>query len=198
MSKLLRAVLIVVLAPALASCASVQAKTPASTPPLDIPPPPAHVIEPAAELPSMPEPVGELPPPAAGEPTRTTKPAPKSSNEAKPETTKPEAKPPETATPPVDQPKETPKPVEPAPQLATPQTADTTSAATVVRTTIDRAQGLLNGVDYRTLSAERKNAYGQAKLFLEQADKALKQNNLTEAQGLAAKAEMLAHELAGR
>lgn len=195
MSKLLRVLPAVVLAPLLASCVTIHAKT-ASAPPLDVPPPPPHVVPPAPELPSMPEPVGELPPPAAGQPTHTAKPpAPKTEPKAG-ETKPPEAKPPEPT--PVEQPKEAPKSPEPAPQLSTPQTADTSTAVNGVRATIDRAQGLLNSVDYRHLSNERKKAYNDAKQFLAQAEKGLQQNNLQFAQGVATKAEMLAHELAGR
>ena len=198
MSKYLRFIVLAALVPALASCASVQAKTPASVPPLDVPPPPPHVIAPASELPSMPEPVGELPPPAAGQPNRQPRPTPAKppANEPKAEAKPGEVKPPETA--PVEQPKEAPKPPEPAPQLATPQTADTAAAANAVHATMDRALGLLNTIDYRTLSRERKKAYDDAKMFLQNADKALKHNNVQEAQGLANKAETLAHELAGR
>lgn len=198
MRKLLRGIPAIVLAPAIAACATAQAKAPASVPPLDVPPPPPHVVAPAAELPSMPEPVGELPPPAAGQPTRQPKPpAPRTpGSEPKSETKPGEVKPPEP--PPVEQPKEAPKPPEPAPQLVTPQTADTSAAANGVRATIDRAQGLLNSVDYRHLSNERKKAYNDAKQFLTQAEKGLQQNNLQFAQGVATKAEMLAKELAGR
>lgn len=197
MSKLLRGFFfIVVLAPMVGACATAHAKTPAGTPPLEVPPPPPHVIAPASELPSMPEPVGELPPPAAGSPTRAPKPAPPRPEPKQGETKLPEVKPPEA--PPVEPPKEAPKPAEPAPQLVTPQTADTNTAANAVKQTIDRAQALLNSVNYQQLSNERKKAYNDAKMFLQQADKALRQNNLAFAQGVATKAETLAHELAGR
>lgn len=145
----------------------------------------------------MPEPVGELPPPAAGQPSRQPRTAPKTqTGESRPETKPAETKPPDVA--PVEPPKEAPKPPEPAPQLVTPQTADTNTAANAVRAAIDRAQGLLNSVNYQQLSNERKKAYEDAKMFLQQATKALQQNNLQFAQGVASKAETLAHELAGR
>jgi hypothetical protein len=97
--------------------------------------------------------------------------------------------------PPVDPP---PAPVPPPAQLRTPQTADTSGAARIVRTTIDTARGLLNSVNFGPLSNERKKAYNDAKLFMEQAEDALKEGNLGFAQGVATKAETLARELAGR
>ena len=66
-----------------------------------------------------------------------------------------------------------------------------------MRTTIDTARGILNGVNFGPLSNERKKAYNDAKLFLQQAEDALKQGNLAFAQGVATKAETLAKELAG-
>ena len=48
------------------------------------------------------------------------------------------------------------------------------------------------------LSDERKKAYNDAKMFLDQAESALKQGNYVFAQGVAAKGETLAHDLAGR
>jgi hypothetical protein len=67
-----------------------------------------------------------------------------------------------------------------------------------VRTTIDSARGILNGVNFGPLSTARKKAYNDAKLFLQEAEEALKEGNLAYAQGVANKAETLAKELAGR
>jgi hypothetical protein len=86
----------------------------------------------------------------------------------------------------------------PSAQLRTPQTADTSAAAKSVRTTIDTARGILNGVNFGPLSNVRKKAYNDAKLLLQQAEDAVKEGNLAFAQGLANKAETLAKELAGR
>ena len=52
--------------------------------------------------------------------------------------------------------------------------------------------------NFGPLSNERKKAYNDAKLFLQQAEEALKQGNFAFAQGVATKAETLARELAGR
>ena len=75
---------------------------------------------------------------------------------------------------------------------------EASGALKAVRTTIDAARGLLNGVNFGTLSTERKKAYNDAKLLMQQAEDALKEGNLAIAQGVANKAETLARELAGR
>jgi hypothetical protein len=88
-------------------------------------------------------------------------------------------------------------PAQPPAQLRTPQSADV-NASRAVQATIDRANTLLNGVDYRLLNNERKKAYDDAKRFIIEADAAVKQGNLVFAQGVANKAETLARELAGK
>jgi hypothetical protein len=180
-------------------CASAQATgKPSDRPALIVPAPPPRIIEPAIE-PPPPEPVAELPPPPSSAPPRTSRPpAPKpAATEARAEAKPGEAKPGEQKPvdlPPVDPP----PPVSPSAQLRTPQTSDTSAAAKNVRVTIDTASGLLNTVDYAPLSNVRKKAYNDAKLFMKQAEDALKQGNLVFAQAVANKAETLAKELAGR
>jgi hypothetical protein len=183
-------------------CVTTQAAVkPADRPPLVVPPPPARIIEPMP-VDSTPEPVNDLPPAPSG-PGNTAPPrrapreaAPKPAAAADPKAA--EAKPGEVK--PVDPPPvEPPPPVaNPSTQLRTPQTADTSGAARNIRTTIDAAQGLLNGVSYQPLSNARKKAYNDAKLLMQQAEDALKQGNLVFAEGVANKAEKLAKELAGR
>lgn len=186
----------VVVAVSLASswgCASVGAKAPVVRPALVVPPAPPRIIEPAP-LDSSPDPVPELPAPGgvpAAPPARPGRSAPRES--AKPEPPKPvEPKP--VDPPPV----EPPPPATPVAQLRTPQTADSSGAAKAVRTTLDTAQGVLNSVNYAPLSNVRKKAYNDAKLFIHQAEDALKEGNLVFAQAVANKAESLAKELAGR
>lgn len=178
-------------------CASAQAKAKANErPALDVPPPPARVIEPAAE-PDL-EPVNELPvtPPVTLEPrpgrtgSRESAPKPEAPKPAEPKAGE------QPATEPV--PPVPPPPSTPPAQLKTPQTADSNNAARTVRATIDRANGLLNGVNYGPLSNERKKAYDDAKRFIQQAEEALKQGNFVFAQGVATKAETLARELSGK
>lgn len=181
-------------AAAVSGCASVQAKgKPAERPALMVPPAPPRIIEPAEVI----EPVGDLPNSPSGAPSRPPRreasPKPPAS-EARPEAKAGAEKPIEA--PPVD-PAPTTPPV-PSAQLRTPQTADTSAAEKAVRTTIDAARALLNGVNFGPLSNVRKKAHNDAKLLLQQAEDAVKEGNLAFAQGLANKAETLAKELAGR
>ena len=180
------------------ACTSAQAKGSNEKPALNVPPPPQHQIE----LPAEPlEPVGEVPgtipgiapaPPRTGRPPATRPQA----GDAKPEKTEP----PKPDTPAATSPEPAPGLPPPAgsPQLRTPQTADTSAAAKSVRTTIDRARSTLQTVNLGIQSNERKKAYHDAELFLQQAEDALKEGNIVFAQAVATKAETLAKELAGR
>jgi len=189
----MRLLLLVLLAGLLTTaCASTLAKGSSDKPPLDVPPPPPHAIE----LPAEPlEPVGEIPSAPGGTSpgsSRPARPAP-----PKPEPSKPETKPDTTpATAPSTEP--APVPTPPAasnPQLRTPQTADTSTAARNVRTMIDRARKMLSSVNFPPLSDERKKAYNEAQLFIQQAEDALKAGNIVFAQASASKAETLATQL---
>jgi outer membrane biosynthesis protein TonB len=194
MRKWLFVISLVALAPMVAGCASASAKSkPADRPPLAVPPPPPRVIEPAPEPDPVPEPVPDLPPaPAPTRSTRATRePAPKPEPPKTPDTKQGETAATEPAGPPAPVPQAT-------PQLRTPQTADSNEAGRNVRSTIDRANKLLSGVDYAPLNNERKKAYNDAKMFIQQAEDALKQGNFVFAQGVANKAETLGRELAGR
>jgi hypothetical protein len=160
---------------------------------MNVPPPPPRVIEPTPEPPPPPEPVVDLPSApisgtGAARPPRPTTPKPAGSEP------KPEAKPGENTDPPAA----TPPPPSPPPQLSTPQTADASGAARNVQATVERANGLLSGVDFGPLSNERKKAYNDAKRFIRQAEDALKRGNFVFAQGVATKAETLARELSGK
>jgi outer membrane biosynthesis protein TonB len=179
---------------AVGACASASANPTVDRPALVVPPPPPRVIEPAPE--PLPEPVSDIPPaPSPTPPSHTGR-----ARDTTPKT--PETK--------VDPKAEAPKPVEPIiepvapppqqppPQLRTPETADSSGAAKVIRATIDRARLLLNSVDYGPLNKERKKAYNDAKLFLQEAEDGLKQGNVVFAQGVATKAETLARELASK
>jgi hypothetical protein len=196
MSFVLRITPAIVFIPLLTACASAQAKgTDATT--LNVPPPPPHVVEIAAE---PLEPVGEIPNPNTPPPARPGRPVTRETA-PKPDTAK--AEPPKTDAPAstAAPPPENPAPVAPPPpnpQLLTPQTADTSGAAKNVRATIDRAKNTLGSVNFGPLSNERKKAYNDAKLSIEQAEKALKDGNIVFAQAMATKAETLAQGIAGR
>jgi hypothetical protein len=196
--RLGRLQLIAAMALALTGCASVHATSkPADRPALVVPSPPPRIIEPAEVAP---EPVADIPPPpltppssGAARPGRSA--APKPATEVKPET-----KPPVDPKPVEQIPAElSPKPeAKPDAQLRTPETADATGATRTVQTTIDRARTILSSVNFAPLSNERKKAYNDAKLLIQQAEDSLKRGNLGIAQGVASKAETLAKELAGK
>jgi len=176
-------------------CASASGKS-SERPDLVIPPPPAHVV-PITPEPVI-EPVAEVPaPPSASAPAgrgaaRGAHDVPPRSpaTETRPET-KADTRPADTAAPP----ETAPPPSPPAPQL---HTAEASGAEAAVRAAIDRTRNLLNTIDYRRLSNDRKKAYDDAKGFAQQAEEALKAGNVVFAQGVAGKAEALAKELAGK
>ena len=156
---------------------------------MSVPAPPPRVIEPTPMPEPMPEPVADLPP----APVKPSRPAARENREP----AKPEAKPPETPVP--ETPQQQPAPVpQPPTQLRTPATANDTQAENAIRGAIDRSRNLLASVNFGMLSNERKKAYDDAKMFLDQAESALKQGNYVFAKALADKGELLAHDLAGR
>lgn len=166
-----------------------QAKTAPDGPPLEVPAPPPRVIaaaeEPIATTPA--EPLEPAPPPAstARRPVRRpaqTEPAQKP-EPAPADTPMPQAAPPEpavTTTP-------------PAPTLRAPG-----SAEKPIRDLVAKAQRDLAQVDYARLTSAGKTQYEQSKRFAEQAEQALKDQNIPYAQTLADKAATLAAELLGR
>jgi hypothetical protein len=159
---------------------------------MNVPAPPPHAVAPPAPVePPAPEPVAELPP-AVPPATRTRPP-----RETPRDTPKAESKPdPSDSGAPLPQ---TPsQPAAPVPPLRTPSTADDQSAARNTRAVVDRARGMLNAIDYRQLTTERKVEYDTAKHFLEQADDAIKNGNYVYAQSLGEKAETIAKELSGK
>ena len=87
---------------------------------------------------------------------------------------------------------------QPPPPLRTPGTADSAEAARQVREVIDRAAKGLASVDYGRISRERRTQYDNAKLFIQQAEEAIKQSNYVYARELADKADRIARELQGR
>ncbi|HET7616873.1 MAG TPA: hypothetical protein VFK20_00080 [Vicinamibacterales bacterium] len=191
MIRFIAAGMLIVGASAMSACASAQAKTAADRPSLSVPPPPPRIFGPIESTPAAPEPVPDLPPaPAPNRPPRTTP----SREPAAKEPVKPETRP-ETVP---EQPAPTPPATATVPQLSTPQTVDSTEASKTVRVTLDRANGMLSGVDYQRLSAERRTQYDTAKRFIQQAQDAIAGGNLVYAQSLAEKADTIAKELAGK
>ena len=190
----------ILIVPILSGCASLSARSKApDLPPMNVPPPPPRVIEPAPE--PLPEPVADLPAVAPTSPvTRGTARPPSTRPSPQPENSKPaEPKPTEPPPPPQEPaPVPQPPPTQPAAQLQTPQTANTGSSEKAVRATLDRAKSLLSNVDYRLLNSERKKAYDDSQRFIKESEDKLKEGNFVFAQAVANKAETLARELAGK
>jgi hypothetical protein len=170
-----------------ASCASAQARAAADRPTLEVPAPPARVIEPPARPePATPEPVPDLPPPAPPNP----KPKPPANREPARTDSKPEAPAPEVPQQPV-------APVTPPPQLRT-SSVDGAEAERQVRTILDRASKGLKLVDPKGLSNARRKEYDTAVLMMAQSEENLKTANFEIARNLANKADQIAKELQSR
>lgn len=169
-------------------CKTARAATPVEVPNLEVPPPPARVYEPPPPTePPQPELVSDLPPTSGSA-------APKPRPPRDPAATKPETKPdPALETTPVVTP-----PPPPAPQLRAPGLASGPETAGAIRAILDRATGILSGIDYRRLTKPRQDSYDTAKRFAEEGEKELKAANYVLAKELAEKAERLARELQNR
>ncbi len=159
-----------------ACAAKVQAVTPTGTPALKAPEPPARVVVPAADRPTVPDPPDEPVPAATG-----------SANPGRGRETPPvRTTPPPPNTPVVD----TPPVVAPPPVLLT--TSNSPEFEKRVRAQIQKAQSDLSQVNARTLGADARAQYDSALGFIRQADEALKVKNLIYAGQLADKAATMA------
>jgi len=172
-----------------AGCAKAQART-ADGAPLEMPTPPPRILAPVEEPPvATVEPVEPAPSP----PRTTPRPVTRGNGRTEP-AQKPEA----AAEPPPAQvtvpPAET-TPPEPARVLRAPGGA---AAEAGIRQRLTLAQRNLRRVDYGKLSADGRAVYDQSKRFAEQAEQALKDQNLVFAATLADKAATLSAELQGR
>ena len=186
MTKLLLGLVILAVA-ASTACATATAKTAPERPTLEVPAPPAKVIETTPLPDTPPDPVPDLPaekptsvrtakPPASREPART---------DPKPETS--------TAT---DTPSAPPATVTPAPQLR-PAGTDP-EAAKQVQAMIQKAEQAITAVNCATLPAPRKTVCENANLTLKQAKEALSKSDFENAKKLAQKVEDTARELGAR
>ena len=165
-------------------CSHPQARTQPEMPSLDVPVAPARTI--------APPPPEELPPPVLQQEAPERKPLrPRPSQTAPPKT---EPQPPPAATlPPAVQP-----PAPPAGALQTTPPANQAEVVKTVRDLLARAQRDLDRVNYAGLNADGKAQYDTAKRFIDQAEVALKEQNLPFALTLADKAATLGRSLAGR
>jgi outer membrane biosynthesis protein TonB len=181
-SRMAFAALLLGVAAMAGACAKAQARTSPDGAVLNMPVPPERVIV-AMEDPA-PAAVVEEPAPTA--PPVATKPAP--------------ASPPRPAVRPEPKP-EPPAPVVADPKPAEPRTlkpADVAVSERSIRERLRTASRDLGRIDYRKLSSPRRTQYEQSKRFVEQAEQAIREQNLVFAATLADKAAALAAELVGR
>ena len=177
--------LVILAGAASTACATVTAKTTPDRPTLEVPAPPAKVIETTPMPEPLPEPVPELP---SAPPANTRPPKPASREPARPDP-KPEAATTSEAPPaPV-------QPVTPPPQLRPAGTPDAPEAAKQAQNTIERARQALNSVNTQGFPKARQDVYENAKLTLKQAEEALKKSDFDNATKLAKKVEDTAKEL---
>ena len=181
--------LTVLVGAASAACASATAKAAPERPPLEVPAPPARVVEPSPPPDTPPEPVPPLPP----QQTTSSRPQrpPAARETAKPDPKQETATTTETATP-------APPPVAPAPQLRQPGAADPSEAAKQVQSLIDHASKSLESVNTKGFSKARRAVYENARGLLLQAQEALKKSDFDNAKKLAEKVESTARELGAR
>jgi outer membrane biosynthesis protein TonB len=171
-----------------AACTTTKAAAPIEHPALDVPPPPPRVVVPLPPPQPQLEPVESLGSDALPAPPRP-RPAPKETQ--KPEQKPEDPKPPEPTPPPAQAPP-------PPPVLRMPETTSSAQLAKQIQDSIARSKAILEKVDYRRLSSVGVKAYEESKLFAQEAEDALKENNLAYAKELADKAERLAKGLQGR
>jgi len=158
----------------LSGCAANAAPlVPTGEPALNAPEPPARVVVPAPEQPTLP-PVEE-PPPAAETTTKPTRTAP--------------PRPPVATTPPTEPP---PPPVSTTPPPVLQTSANTAEFERRVRGQLTLAQTNLAQINPRNLGVEARAQYDAARGFIRQAEDALKVKNLVYAGQLADKAATMA------
>ena len=188
---LLCAALVVLSASASVACAGLHARTPPQGPPLDVPPPPSLAGVPVESEPEQAL-VQPSPAPAAARPARRT---PRATPQ-KPVPIRKADKPDKTEPPPATPAKPAAEVAPPAPSLQT--TAKVDELEQKIRALLTRATRDLDRIEVRTLSADRRTQYDEARRFAEQAEAALKVKNLAFAEQLADKAATLADLLAKR
>jgi hypothetical protein len=170
------------------ACTTGRANVIEDQPTLVVPPVPPRSIEPLPVV--EPPPVEPEPTPAAPvTPPARTKPVAR--NDAKPE---PKPEPPDTTTSGATLPN-APPPVAP---LRTPATPTGPEAIRQVRDMVNRTESVLSRVDYQKLNPDRRLAYDTAKSFIQQAEEALKKEDLTLALSFAGRAENIAKQLEAR
>jgi hypothetical protein len=172
------------LAAAAAGCAKARAETVPDGPPLATPPPPSRVFAPLEDEPlvSSPSPVADTTPvPAPNVPV--VRPTPRRTTPAENEKSEPAP---------------SPAPAVETRELSAASLPGNPESEKRIVGLLQNASRDLKGVDYGKLTRDGKGQYDQAKLFIEEAEKALKERNFVYAQASADRAAKLASELSGR
>jgi len=180
--------LAVLLGAASAACASATAKAAPDRPPLEVPAPPAKVVEPSPQPTLPPEPVPELPPqqPTSSRPPRQT---------AARETAKPD---PKQEVPSTEAPATQVAPVAPPPQLRPANTPDPSEAAKQAQVAVERAKQVLGQLSAKTVPKTQKAVFDDAHRMLTLAEEAIKKSDFENAKKLAEKVESTARELGAK
>lgn len=173
-----RPVVILLLAVALSACGRLQARTEPARPPLDTPPPPAHLIEPMIVEVEPVERPAEKPAEAPPKPPARVVARPALSGAEERTTSSP--------------------PQADGPQYSLQTTTKVTEAERKIRAQLVQAAQDLSRTNYGALSVEAQAQYDIAKRFAQQAEEALKSRNLVFAAQLADKAAELASILSKR
>jgi hypothetical protein len=170
-----------------AGCVTSRAQIPEEPPTLVVPPVPPRTIDPppVVEPPVEPPPAEPAPAPAAST-TKQNKPRPVTDSKPDP---KQEPPPDVVATVP------TPPPVAP---LRTPATPTGPEAARQIKEIIESTQKLLDKAEQQQLSDDRKANLTQARAFIQQAEEAIKKDDLTLARSLAERAQNIGKLLTTR
>jgi outer membrane biosynthesis protein TonB len=171
-------VVLLVIGLAASGCMTSRAQIPEQQPTLVVPPVPPRAIEPPppTEPPAAPPPAE--PPPA---PAPASKPKPRPQTEVKPDQ---KQEPLETAAAAPNSP-----PVAP---LRTSTSPTGPEATRQIRDILENTQKMLDKLDFPNLSDDRKANFTTAKNYIQQADEALKKEELTQARSLAERAQNIA------
>ena len=174
----------------LCACASAQARAPVESVALEVPPVPPRQIHPApVDLPTIPLVEDLLMPPPSPAPAKPRPPVRETTRTEPRAETKPEVVEPE------------PIPVPPPPPVAPLRTVTAANGPETerqIREVLDRATRLLETVDLRGMSDDRRAAFESAKDSITRAQEALKAFNVVLARSLAERAENFAKLLVGR
>jgi hypothetical protein len=179
--------LLVLAGAASAACASATAKAAPDRPALEVPAPPAKVVEPAQQAEPDPAPVPELPPPL---------PTPRPPRQPARETAKPDTK--QEAATTAETPAAPVAPVPAPPQLRPGNTPDPSEAQKQAQIAVDRSRQVLSSLNPKQVPKDKKAVFDGAHNMQKLAEEALKKSDFENAKKLAEKVESTARELGAR